>query len=231
MKTLLKFGIPGLLVLLVPLYFIGSAVLNKTVKFGIETIAPEVLGVSVNIESISISPFSGNGIIKGITVDNPDGYSDVKAFYSQEIYLNLSIPSLLSSVIHIEELRIIQCEFNYEKKFLRSNISQLLKTLEGGNDDDPSGESTVKFQIDELLIEDGSIRVGTLGAGLTLPLPTIHLQGIGKEGGVTPREALGEILTVVLSNIVSAAGAESKKVLESGEDAVRGMVDRIKGLF
>ena len=242
MKTLLKFGLIGLIVLLVAVYFVGSAALNTAIKAGVETIAPKVLGVSVNVQEIDISPFSGSGTVKGLAVGNPKGYSDNNAFSFQEVHVNIDIMSLFTDVKRIQEVRVIKPEFNFEKKLMSSNVSDLLKAIEGGKTEESteaepatetssSDASQMKFQVDSLLIEGGSVRMATLGAGVTLPLPTLSLKDLGKDGGIAPDEAVAEVLGVVLSGITQAIASGGGKILETGGDAVEGVGDAAEGVI
>jgi hypothetical protein len=243
MNKLMKFGIPGLVVMLVVLFLAGSFFINKAVKVGIETIAPEILGVSVTVESVSISPFTGSGGITGLVVGNPDGYNSKKAFSLGEIYVDLAPSSLLSGIAHVEEITIKSPEFVYERKLGGSNIGDLLNNLSGGETDKAATEEEtkgggLKFKVDKISIENGRIDMGAFGAQVKLPLPSITLEGIGKDGGVTADEAITEVLSVVFGKVTESIAAAPAKILEGGGEAVEeigkgvGEITKgIKGLF
>jgi len=217
------------MLLLAGFYFSASSLINKAVKYGTETMAPELLGVSVNLNSVDISPFTGTGSVKGLMVGNPKGYSSEKAFSFEEIYVSLAPLSVFSDVIHIKEVRIIAPEFVYEKKLMKSNISELLKTLKAFSSDDDS--PPVKFKIDKLVVEAGSIKISAMGIGATLPLPSITLENIGKNGGTTPGEAFSEILSSVFSKVLSSKASLPRKMNETGGKPAKDTGKKFKSLF
>ena len=108
---------------------------------------------------------------------------------------------------------------------------------EGGSS--ATNGSSKKVIIRELIIEDGTIFVGLMGAGTTIPLPRIQMKDIGETGNQkSMAEVLDLILTEVLKSIGPAVanggnilGHEGKNALKEGEDALGKATDSLKSLF
>ena len=131
---------------------------------------------------------------------------------------------------------------------MSSNIKALLKNIEaytGASEtaDTPAEAAPDGAQkqvvIKELIIEDGTIFVGLMGAGRTVPLPRIEMHDIG-EGGNT--KSMAEIIELVLSEVLKSIGPAiadagnlvgegGKAALKEGEGALEKATDSIKGLF
>ena len=229
MKKLFLILISIALIVLVGFYFLAGSIINKAVMYGAETLAPELLGVTVELESVDISPFTGTGTIKGLMVGNPEGYSSEKAFSFKEIYVSLSPLSVFSDVIHIKEVRIIAPEFIYEKKLSGSNIDELIQKLDSFSSADSS--PPVKFKIDILTVEDGTITVVALGMSHELPLPSVTIENLGGENGTTAGEAFSEILKSVYSEVTNSIRDRGVEVLKDVRDTAKGIGDTIKSLF
>ena len=62
-------------VTLLVILFLGITFsLDRIVKTGIESLGSEMTGTPVKVESVSISPISGEGTISGFTIDNPEDF-------------------------------------------------------------------------------------------------------------------------------------------------------------
>ena len=97
--------------------------------------------------------------------------------------------------------------------------------MTGGAADEDVAEERVRFEIKDLRIEGGTVTVGLLGQGMTVPLPDIHLQNLGSEsGGITSDELLSEIMKVVVSQVLGSVGKIAGAVMEGGMKTVEGVV-------
>ncbi len=197
-------------VVLAAVYFFGSSALNSGVKKGVETFGPKVTQTSVTLDSVNLSPLFGSGSLKGLVVGNPEGFKSENIFSLGQIDIKVDTGSIFSDTIVIDKIHIKQPGISYEKKLTTSNVKELQKNIEaftGPRADAPTDQaedSGAKKQlvIRELIIEDGTIFVGALGVGQTVPLPRIEMTDIG-EGGkrMTVAQTMDLILTKVLSNI------------------------------
>jgi len=214
------------------IYFVGSSALNKGVKAGVETFGPKVTQTPVTLESVNLSILSGSGTLKGLYVGNPEGFKSENIFALGQIDVEVDTKSLLSDKIVINKIHIKQPAISYEKTLTGSNVKALLKNIEeftgpASEDEEPAAaaeeekdQTGAKKQvvIKQLVIEDGTIYVGALGAGITAPLPRIEMNDIGEEGNQkSVVEVINLVLTEVLKSIGPAIANTGKLAQESGK--------------
>ena len=234
------------------IYFLGSSALNKVIKTGVEKFGPEVTQTSVRLDDVDISILSGNATLTGLYVGNPDGYKSENIFALGKIEIDIDPLSLISGdKIIINKIHIQKPEISYEKTLMSSNIKALLKNIEaftGSAEENapepdeaaPAEEGSAKqVVIKQLIIEDGTIFVGLMGAGTTVPLPRIEMNDIGEGGN---QKSMPEILDLVLTEVLKSIGPAiadagnlvgegGKAALKEGEGALEKATDSIKGLF
>ena len=101
--------------------------------------------------------------------------------------------------------------------------------------------------IDHVYVKGGKVNVSATllgGKSMTVPLPDIHLQDIGKkEKGATPGEVVQSIISALNKAIVKAvtplnldkvgdvAGKAVKGVGDTLEKGAKGVTDSVKDLF
>jgi len=233
------------------IYFFGSGVINKGIKSGVETYGPRVTQTPVTLGAANVSVFSGSGSLKELKVGNPEGYKSENIFALGQIDLKVDTRTVFSDKIVIDEILIKKPEISYEKSLTSSNLKKLLQNIEAftgpssGSDPDPAADEGAKKQvvIRKLLIEDGTIYVGALGIGQTVPLPRIEMNDIGEGGkSITMAEAIDLVLSKVLQSIgpaianageLGGAAVDALKTqgLEKVDQAAEKASEGIKGLF
>jgi hypothetical protein len=233
------------------IYFFGSSVLNKGIKTGVEKYGPEVTQTPVRLDDVSLSILSGNGTLSGLYVGNPDGYKSENIFALGQIEVDVDTSSIFSDKIIINKIIIQKPEISYEKTLMSSNIKALMKNIDaftGSADENAPGAaeaapaeggSSKQVVIKQLVIEDGTIFVGLMGAGTTVPLPRIEMNNIGEGGN---KKSMAEIIDLILTEVLKSIGPAianagdlvgegGKAALEQGEGALEKASDSIKGLF
>jgi hypothetical protein len=244
------------------IYFLGSSALNKGIKTGVETFGPEVTQTAVRLDEVNLSILSGNGTLTGLYVGNPDGYKNENIFALGQIEIDVDTGSIFSDKIIINKIIIQQPEISYEKTLTSSNIKALLKNIEAFTrpaaessespaEETPTEDSASKqVVIKQLVIENGTIFVGLMGVGSSVPLPRIELNDIGEDGN---KKSMAEVIDQVLSEVLKSIGPAiagagnilgegGKTALLEGEDtlekvgtaagdAVNKASDSIKNLF
>lgn len=233
-------AVVGLVVYIGLTFFLGSVV-----RAGVNSFAPKLTQTKVELNSANISPFTGSGTLSGLTVANPEGFSDNPAFSLGKIHVKVKPFSLFGDYIEIEEIIIDEPEFLYETKLVNSNIKQLLKNIEeftgeGGKEATTKSGEPIKFVVKKFRLTNGTARLGVGPAALPVPLPPISMDNLGVDkGGITPDQLAGEVMKNVLGGIVSATG---KAALQAGSTvganaadaagkAVKGAGEGIKKLF
>ena len=233
------------------IYFLGSSALNKGIKTAVEKFGPEITQTPVRLDEVDLSILSGNGTLTGLYVGNPDGYKSENIFALGQIEVDIDTSSVFSDKIIINKIIIKKPEISYEKTLMSSNIKALMENIDAftGSADENAPEleeavpaedgSAKQVVIKQLVIEDGTVFVGLMGAGTTVPLPRIEMNDIGEDGNnKSMPEIIDLIITEVLTSIGPAiagtgdiVGEGGKDVLEQGEAALEKATDSIKGLF
>ena len=251
-KRLIGFALLAVIIVAV-IYFAGSSILNKGIKSGVETYGPRVTQTPVTLEDVQLSILSGSGMLKGLHVGNPEGYKSENIFALGQIDLKVNTRSVFSDKIIIDHIIIKRPAMSYEKKLTTSNLKKLLENIEQftGPSSEPEAETAEEEKagtkkqvvIKKLLIEDGTIYVGALGIGQTIPLPRIEMENIGEDGNeMTMPEVIDLVLSQVLQSIGPAiasagelGGAAADVLKTQGLDKVGQATDLvgegIKGLF
>lgn len=242
-KPLVILGIIAVVALVIYVgltFFLGSVV-----RAGVNSFAPKLTQTKVELKGAKLSPFTGSGSLTGLTVGNPEGFSDNAAFSLGHIHLKVKPFSIFGDYIEIEELIIDKPEFLYETKLINSNIKQLLKNIEefsGSGGTKPTTESgqPIKFVIKKFRLTNGTARLGVGAAALPVPLPPLSLDNLGVDkGGITPDQLVGEVMKNVLGSIVSASGQALLKAgstvgantADAAGNAVKSAGEGIKKLF
>ncbi len=210
---------------LVTIYFVGASALNKAVKQGVETFGPRVTQTAVTLDSVNLSPFSGSGTLKGLYVGNPEGYKSENIFSLGQIDVAVDTGSVFSDTIVINKIHIRQPAISYEKTLTSSNLKELQQNIEAFTGPKaeqpaaPAGEPAApakKLVIKELIIEDGTIYVGALGVGQTVPLPRIVMNNLGEDG---KSANIGDVLDEVLGAVINSIGPAIANAGQLGKDA------------
>ncbi len=225
-KRLIGFALLAVIIV-AAIYFAGSSVLNKGIKSGVETYGPRVTQTPVTLEDVQLSILSGSGMLKGLHVGNPEGYKSENIFALGQIDLKVNTRSVFSNKIIIDHIIIKRPAMSYEKKLTTSNLKKLLENIEqftgpssepeAGTAEEEKAGTKKQVIIKKLLIEDGTIYVGALGIGQTIPLPRIEMENIGEGGNEI---TMPEVIDLVLSKVLQSIGPAIASAGELGGAAV-----------
>jgi uncharacterized protein involved in outer membrane biogenesis len=210
---------------------------GKLIKGGVNTMGPKLLGVPVSLENVIFNPISGTVHLKGLIIGNPEGFSTPSSMELSEFKVKLSIASLFSDPIIIEEILITDPQITYEKSLRSSNLKTLQENISPAKAEpappadipDPAEEKTKK-PAKKIVIEDFQLNGAEVNASITalggrkftVPLGPIRLQNIGKQsGGASP----AEILTQVFNSLSSAVASAVANAGEMTGDALKGAED------
>jgi hypothetical protein len=230
-----RFAIGAVVVVLV-VYLVLSFSLGWVVKTAVNRVGPGITQSKVELSGAHISPITGSGVLTGLTVGNPEGWSAANAFYLGRISVSLKPFSIFGDHIVIDDVDIDQPEFLYETKILSSNIGDLLKNMGSGKANQPATTNngkSVKFEVRHLRLTRGKVTIGVGANELPLPLPTIELHDLGtNEGGITAdqlavavmKSVSGEIIgttTRAAGKIGSTAGAAAAENVKKAGDSLK----------
>lgn len=245
-------------VFLVVMLLIGALVvvfltLNSLVKKGVETVGPQVTKVSIKLDSVNLSVFSGKGTLKGLVVGNPEGYQTESAVHLGEATLQLDPKSLLADKVVVKSIHVVAPEITFEGSLkgnnltkLQSNVEEFTARLPKGSDKGGGSGAGKKLQVDDFSITGGKVNLSMTvlgGQKMSVPLPDIHLQGLGTgPEGITVGELIKQVLAEVVSKTTKEVtgalgklgGAAADAAKEAGQSASEGAkktAEGIKSLF
>ncbi len=227
MKILLK--LVGILVLVVAILVgIGIYFLDSGIKKAVETLGPQYIQTDVKLASARLTPWSGEGSMRGLVVGNPEGFDTPNALSLGEIALDVDIQSVTSNPVLVKSLRVIKPVITVEQGRSGSNLQQLQKNIQrstssesGDKVSEPATNSDTqkKIIIRELLVSGGKVRYSNplvLGSKtVDLTLPDIRLTDIGeKSNGATGAEIAAQLIRALNKSAMSAVGnADQLKAL------------------
>ena len=221
--------------------------LGSIVRQGVNSFGPRLTGTRVVLGSARLSPLTGHGSLRNLVVGNPPGWSDNDAFALGHVRITVEPFSIFKDHIVIDEIDIDGPQFNYETKFVSSNIKDLLGSIqrfsggkEGANTPTTKSGQTIKFVVKKFRLTNGVARIGVGAAGIPIPLPPISIDDLGvSQGGITPDQLVGTMMSNVLVGIVSGSAEALGKLgatagataAEKSKEAAKAAADSLKSIF
>jgi len=192
--------------------------LDSLVEAGIEKYGSEAAGTKVAVQSVKISLREGSGTVSGLSVANPQGYSQAPVFTLGEIVLDLDTATLTEKVPVVEEIRIGQTRFLFEINARGvSNLDVLKKNLKqssassGKTEGTKSESAPLKLRVTRLSTAEGTGTFDLTAVGgkvLEARVPAITLTNIGGKDGITPENLSDVVLTALLKELEKAAARQ-----------------------
>lgn len=236
-KILIGLGVLVVIAAVGIFVFLGN--LNDIVRAAVEKVGSDMTQTNVVLNEVDIELTSGKGALRGFRVTNPSGFSDDAAFKFDEVSVSIDLGSVRSDPVIIKEVIISGPEVTYEfGDDGDSNLDKLNKAVQskaGGSKKSSGGGDAPNIVIENLVLQNGKVAVVAplLNEKLSVPLPTIRLTDIGKEGkGATPEEIASQIMDAVLKgaqnavanakiNVDQLTGAAMKKVEDAAGEAMK----------
>jgi len=209
-------------VTLLVLLFLGvTFTLDRIVKTGIESLGSEMTGTPVKVESVNISPISGEGTISGFTIANPEDFEGESMMRIGELSISLDVMSLLSDEILIHEIILIDPAFYVEQTVAGNNVLQILDNIDATAESETSETSMI---IERFYLENAGIYVGaTFGEDVeaSYVIESLELRNIGGENENTDTiQTIANLADEIADEVLSEA---VKNGFERIRDAVRGL--------
>lgn len=219
--------------------------LDSLVADAIETHGSRAAGTAVSVDSVEIRLREGRGTIRGLTVANPEGFSQPHALTWDEVSIDIDPASIPAPPYVLEEVRIEAPEVTLVvDERGRVNLRELQQRIQGRQEPEaePSSGEAPRLKIRSLTFERGKVAVHTAEVGgrdAGAELPPLHLQDLGGAAGAAPatigREVLAAYTEQVLQTVARRElGRQLDQVIdeqlggEAGE-AAKGMLDRLRG--
>lgn len=222
MSKTLKWGITGIVIILIAAVITLVMSVNVIVKSGIEDVGSEMTGTAVTVDRVSISPFSGSGIISGFRVANPDGFSRPNALEIEDFSIELDLFSLFSDEIVVHEIVITTPAVYVEQKMPENNINEIMSNMRDVSSYEASDASIV---IERFVMTDGSAELYTeIGGEQTarVDINDIELTDLGRGGG---RDAVEDVILEIAERV---AGESLRSAARSGGEQIK---DAIRDIF
>ena len=223
MSKRIKYSLLGLLIVIAVGFLAITLTIDSMVSSGIEQVGSDMTGTPVTVDDVSISPFSGSGIISGFRVANPDGYSREFAIEIEEFSIELEPFTLFSDDIIINRVVISGASVYVEQKLPENNIRDIMSHLNSETEGEASDASLV---IEQFVLENGTADLFTEVGGersARVDISRIELWDLGRGGKQETAEAvIRQIAEEVAGESLEAAAGSG---LEQLKDAVRGLFD------
>jgi hypothetical protein len=196
-------------------------------------------GTRVRVGAVAIDLRAATGTVSGLSVANPEGFTDEAAIEFGDLNLGLDAKSLFSDPVVVQNIAVDDAVLRIEQLGGRNNLQTLLDNLRSntaGEPAEPDIGPRVVIQRFALSGATASLSVPELDEQRSVEVPDIVLTGIGqKSGGGTGAELAREILEPVLREALqssAAQGVKEKVREELGEKAgelADGLLDRLGG--
>jgi len=207
--------------------------LNGIVQSAIESNGSALTETPVQVDSVDIVVDEARATISGLTIGNPQGFSDAPALSFDAIRATLDREQISMDLVVVEELEILNPIVSYETGFQGSNLETLSNTANKNvGSPSPNSESQAntdqgpRFIIRRLKIGKGEITASAMGQEASSDLPTIVLQNVGGPDGASGSEIGQVIISELTSKTLSAVTRGALEDLLDGE--ADGLLD---GLF
>ena len=222
MNKALKYGLIGFVIVVAAGIWILSLSVDSIVKSAIEDRGSQMTGTTVTVDQVSISPFSGEGTIRGLRVANPEGYGTDHAIVIDDFYISLDLFSVFSDEILIHEIRISNPSIYVEQKLPENNLRMILNSIRDHAEEHPSD---VDMFVAYFLMQDGAVDLYTEVGGersARVEMSEVELHDIGtKDTG----QAAEQVITVIAEQVTRQA---LQAAAQSGAEQIR---DAIRDIF
>jgi uncharacterized protein involved in outer membrane biogenesis len=236
-KKILLFGGLGLVVLIVVAVIVAGLFLGNIVKVAVNNVGPKLTQTPLTVEAVDLSLLTGSATIQNLIVGNPAGYSAPDAIRVGRVDVRVNPMSVLSDKIVVKSVRVESLEVTLEGNPLgANNLKKIEDNVSAAASSSPSSTNPPaaaatpakpgkKLEVDDLVITGAKVHYG---AGLTLPLPDIHLTDLGKgPEGITAADLSRQVLSEVVSGAIKTVGNAAANLGKNAGKAVGAEVNKI----
>jgi hypothetical protein len=200
--------------------------LDSIVKSGIEVVGSNLLGTAVTVDSVSLSPLSGQGSISGLRVENPEGFESQYAFELDSVLVSIDVNSVFTDAAEIESIVIMQPVITYETKIASDNIRTLLDNLDEGDapssDPETEDDSAQQIIIREFRMVGSQLNFVSALVSAPITLADIEIRDIGAEGGSA--SAANAVRVVLQELVASILNSDDLPGLDGLRESVEGRI-------
>ncbi len=253
----------GILVVLFVLFVVAvlivGAHLGDIVKAGMETAGPKVTQTTLTVDAVNISLLGGSAGVKNLELGNPDGYKAPQALSISNAAVSLVPGSVLSDKIVIHSVEVRGLEVTFEGNPLGdNNLTKIMANVDSFSGSTsaagtnapataptepaakPAGPAkpAKTLEVDDFVISGVMVHAsltGLVNKDVTLPIPDIHLTGLGTgPEGITAadltKKVLSQITADTIKTLVSSASGFGKDLTNEAKGAVNGVLQNAGGV-
>jgi uncharacterized protein YhdP len=216
--------------------------LDGIVQRAIEEHGSRVTGTSVRVASVDLSPRTGRGVVRGVRVTNPDGWSGADAIEIAEIRFEVDVASLARRrPVVVERVDIEAPHVLYEvDRGGKANLDAIKAAADRSrkaSGPPASGEAPdLLLRIAAVAITGGRVTADLRAVGAAeerLALEPIRLSNVGGTAGETGDVVAAKIMAAIEKEVSRAVAREGVKravdrALGGGTSDVK---ERVRGLF
>lgn len=189
-----------------------------------ESVVPVFTGCKFKMETFNLNPFSGKLRITEVHLSNPEGYKEPEAFGVSTVNVEVATCSLLTSTIHVKNITIQGPFVGITMENGTNNFMAILANLKSKLGSSEEEEVKEEGPSKKIVIDHFELSGTRVKMGLTIPIPSITLNDIGKNsGGATFAEVgteVKEACTKCMADFGGAASGLLKGAVGGAEDAV-----------
>lgn len=211
----------GGLVAFVALLLITLPLWISPVATGVaEAIVPVYTGCQFKMEKFNLNPFTGSLRIAEVHLSNPKGYQEPEAFSVSTVNVEVATCSLLTSTIHVKDITIQGPFVGISMENGTNNFMAILANLKAklGSSEEEEEQEKDEGPSKKIIIDHFELSGTRVKMGLTIPLPGITLNGIGKaSGGATFEEVGTEVKDACTKRMADFAGNAADLLKGTGD--------------
>ena len=185
-----------------------------------ESLVPAYTGCQFKMEKFNLNPFSGKLRITEVHLSNPEGFKEPEAFSVSTVNVEVATCSLLTSTIHVKDITIQGPFVGISMENGTNNFMAILANLKAklGPSEEKEEEQTKDEGPSKKVVIDHFELSGTrVKMGLTIPLPSITLNDIGKESsGASFSEVATEVKDACMKRMADFGGNAANLLKDVG---------------
>lgn len=234
----------AVLTLLLVAVLVAWAMIDSLAKQAVQEGGQYALGVPTKVDSVNLSLLGGSLQMETLGVSNPAGYSSPHLMRTGHFHLAVSPGSVFGDTVVVPAIELDGLDVNIESKTLTNNIAVVLdhvKKLGGESSpaqqpqapapkEKPSGK---KVRVDKVVIRNVVAHVILpipAAKPLVVKVPTIELNNVSSDKGISIDQLIGRLVPAVLASILeSGKGIIPQDLLASLNTDLAGTVNAIGG--
>lgn len=253
--------IMGILIGLLALIIIAAIVFklfgNQLIRTGIIAGGQKALQVDMRLDSIDLKLFAGEVNLKGMEIDNPEGYNHPTFVTLEHAYVGVNVSSLMSDTIEIDKIQLDDIYLTIEQKGTTNNLQQILDNLPKsepkkpvpGSEREAAGKKNLSIkvlEINNIEVKAKLLPIPGRADTVTLRLKPIRLENLGTGQKFDMADLTARILmaisrgiaeqgrellpTDMINSIGDELGKQGEQLLRSGQEAGQQLLEGTKDI-